>query len=209
MAAKIVIAGIGPGHPDYVPPITQRAIREATVLVGSRRALATFANSSQIQVEITGKLSAVVDAIKFHYQTQQVTVMVSGDPGFYSLLPYLLKHFNSDGIEVLPGIGSMQTAFCRAKTAWHDAQLLSLHGRGLKDVGDVLAKPGKVGFLTDDLHGPDVIARHLLELGWPNCPVYLCEKLSYPDERAVKTDLRSAAKEQGFAHGIMVVMGYA
>ena len=39
----IIVAGIGPGHPDYMLPAAARAIREAQVLVGGRRALAQFA----------------------------------------------------------------------------------------------------------------------------------------------------------------------
>jgi cobalt-precorrin-7 (C5)-methyltransferase len=209
MASKIVVVGIGPGHPDYVPPIASRAIRAAQVLIGSRRALATFADSSQIQVEITGALSAVVDVIRQHREIRPVTVMVSGDPGFYSLLSYLLEHFRPAELDIIPGIGSMQMAFCRAKTVWQDARLVSLHGRRLENVADLLVTPCKIGFLTDSQHCPAVIANYLLNLGWPNCTVYLCEKLSYPDERVVQTDLYAATHEVGFAHGIMVVMEHA
>lgn len=206
MADQITIVGIGPGHPDYVPPIAMRAITSAQVLVGSKRALETYADSSQLQIEITGDLAAVADGIIQHYSSKRVAVMVSGDPGFYSLLPFLLKHFRPEEIEVIPGIGSMQTAFCQAKTVWHDAQLVSLHGRDFASVQDILAKPGKMGFLTDHQHSPAVIARYLLDLGWPNCKVFLCERLSYPDQRICETDLMSTLHEPGFKHGIMVVM---
>jgi len=209
MASKIVIVGIGPGHPDYVPPIASRAIRAAQVLIGSRRALETFADPSQIQVEITGALSAVAEVIRQHREIRSVTVMVSGDPGFYSLLSYLLENFRPAELDIIPGIGSMQMAFCRAKTVWQDARLVSLHGRKLEHVGHLLVTPGKTGFLTDSKHSPAVIARYLLNLGWPNCKVYLCEQLSYPDERIVQTDLHAAVQEVGFTHGIMVVMEHA
>ncbi len=34
---EIIVAGIGPGHPDYILPAAARAIHEAKVLVGGRR----------------------------------------------------------------------------------------------------------------------------------------------------------------------------
>jgi cobalt-precorrin-7 (C5)-methyltransferase len=207
MAHTVTIVGIGPGHPDYVPPIADRAIRAAEVLIGSKRALATFAHPSQIQVEITGKLSLIIEAIRRYYAVKRITVMVSGDPGFYSLVPYLQKHFSSEQLDIIPGLGSMQVAFCRAKTVWQDAQLLSLHGRQFESVQKLLDKPGKVGFLTDPEHTPAVIAKYLVDAGWPNCPVVLCEKISYPDERVVKTDLHAVLYELGFPHSVMVVIG--
>lgn len=208
MAARVTIVGIGPGHPDYLPPIAARAIRSAQVLIGSSRALSTFANANQRKIAITGQLADVIEAIHTYKLTAQIVVLVSGDPGFYSLVPYLLKHMSSDEIEIIPGLSSMQVAFCRAKTVWQDAQLLSLHGRGFESIRQCITEPGKVGFLTDPTYTPAAIADYLLKAGWPNCPVYLCEKLSYSEERVICTDLVSTLVEPGFTHSVMVVLGY-
>ena len=43
----MIVAGIGPGHPDFVLPAALRAIREAKVLLGGSRALADFAREGQ------------------------------------------------------------------------------------------------------------------------------------------------------------------
>ena len=53
---------------------------------------------------------------------------VSGDTGYYSLLPYLKEIFTNP-IEVVPGISSMTFAFARLNEVWHDADLMSFHGR--------------------------------------------------------------------------------
>jgi precorrin-6B methylase 1 len=86
--------------------------------------------------------------------------------------------------------------------------LLSLHGRSFESIRPWLTKPGKVGFLTDPEHTPAKIADYLLKEGWPNCPVYLCEKLSYPEEKVICTDLVSTVTEEGFSHSVMVVVGH-
>lgn len=208
MAVNVTVVGIGPGHPDYLPPVAKRAIRSAHVLIGSRRALATFGKENQRQIVISGQLAEVTEVINKYKLTAKIAVLVSGDPGFYSLVPYLLQHLPPEDMEIIPGLSSMQVAFCRIKTVWQDADLLSLHGRSFESIRTILTKPGKVGFLTDPEHTPAHIADYLLKAGWPNCPVYLCEKLSYPDERIVCTDLASTIGEQGFSHSVMVVLGH-
>lgn len=207
MAVRVTVVGIGPGHPDYLPPIAGRVIEAAEVLIGSSRALSTFGKEKQRKITITGQMDDVLAAID-KYKSAQIAVLVSGDPGFYSLVPYLLKHMPADEIEIIPGLSSMQVAFCRAKTVWQDACLLSLHGRDFPSIRPWITKPGKVGFLTDPRHTPADIANYLLQAGWPNCPVYLCEKLSYPEERVVCTDLVATTGEKGFTHSVMVVLGH-
>ena len=49
---EIIVAGIGPGHPDYMLPAAARAIREAQVLVGGRRALSQFARKGQRTISL-------------------------------------------------------------------------------------------------------------------------------------------------------------
>ena len=49
---EIIVAGIGPGHPDYMLPAAARAIREAQVLVGGRRALAQFEQNIQQTITV-------------------------------------------------------------------------------------------------------------------------------------------------------------
>lgn len=207
MAARVTVVGIGPGHPDYLPPIAGRAICSAGVLLGSARALATFGQANQKQIEITGRLAEVLAAIERYKSTAYITVMVSGDPGFYSLVPFLLKHLPPDELELIPGLSSVQVAFCRIKTVWQDARLVSLHGRSFASIKPLLAEPGKTAFLTGPECMPAYIAQQLLELGWPNCSVYLCEKLSYDDEHVIRTDLVSTVDETGFSHSVMVVLG--
>ena len=97
----------------------------------------------------------------------QVVVMVSGDPGFYSLLPALRRRFPRERLQVIPGISSVQLAFARVAEPWQDANLLSFHGREIADEV-LLYRPGRtLSFLTDRLHRPREIAARLLQLDWP------------------------------------------
>lgn len=89
MEHRLIVAGIGPGSREYILPKALHAIESAKYLAGGRRALADFASAGQETYPVTGKLSELADWIRSALACSDVTVMVSGDPGFYSLLPWL------------------------------------------------------------------------------------------------------------------------
>ncbi|SMD06175.1 precorrin-6y C5,15-methyltransferase (decarboxylating) subunit CbiE [Sporomusa malonica] len=203
---RIVVVGIGPGSPDYVLPIASRTIAGARVLVGSKRALDTFASAGQITKVIDKDIKSVLDFIECQLAGQDVVVLVSGDPGFYSMLAALRNRFAAECITVVPGISSAQLAFARLAEVWQDAALISMHGRKAAD--DVLSyRPGhKLGILTDTQHNPAHIARVLLQQGWPEtASVWLCANLSYDNEVVAAMTLSEATAIPGFEHSVMVV----
>ena len=81
---KIRVIGIGPGSPDSLLPAAAKAIDEAQVLVGGRRALGQYAkiDGSQKTFPITGDIPAVLAFIRQELAEHDVGVMVSGDPGY-------------------------------------------------------------------------------------------------------------------------------
>ena len=206
MEYKITVVGIGPGSPDYLLPIAKQAIENAQVLVGSKRALETFA-SGDVTTKVIGKdITDVMDFIQHKLNTQDVVVMVSGDPGFYSLLGALQSNFSSSQLSVIPGISSVQLAFARIGQLWHDANLISMHGR--EPSADCLKyEPNKkLGILTDFTYNPQNISHTLIAHGWPaNSQVWLCENLSYDNERIVASTLEETKVLEGFCHCVMVV----
>ena len=199
---KIYIVGIGAGDPDYILPIAKRKIDSARVLIGGKRSLDTFARSDQKTFAITGNLDATLEFIRQEVDRNEIVVMVSGDPGFYSLLPLLRKHF--ENLETIPGISSMQLAFARLNLPWHDARLISFHGRTPKDL-----EPGKMlGILTDSEYNSKTISKILIDRGWNSeTRIAILSRLSYPDESIIKTNLQTAANSEPISHGILIV-GY-
>ncbi len=204
----MIVAGIGPGHPDYVLPAALRAIRGAKVLVGGSRALSDFAREGQRTIAIRGDIPSVLAFIREALSDGDVVVMVSGDPGYYSLLDALRRDFDADCLSVIPGISSVQFAFARLALPWHDASLLSFHGR--RPSNEELAySPGRViGVLTDGKNSSQTIPKLLMDMGWPKeAKAAICARLSYEDERIVRTTLAGAAEEQEETHCVLVVMG--
>mgnify|MGYP000228900688 len=132
--------------------------------------------------------------------------MVSGDPGYYSLLPWLKKQFPECPLTVIPGISSVQAAYCALAQPWQGSEWLSFHGRVPDDDKLMFSEGRKLSFLTDGVHNPAFIAEYLMGKGWPGeTPASACEHLSYENQHIVTSTLSEIAKLDGFEESVMVV----
>mgnify|MGYP002622432439 CR=1 FL=1 len=205
---KIIVAGIGPGDKKFITPAALEKIRAAKFLVGGRRALETFSSPSQITCPVTKNLDAVINFIREKILIGQVVVMVSGDPGYYSMLDILRRNFDAALIEVIPSISALQFAFAKLALSWYDATLLSFHGRRPTD-DKLKFEPQKVlGLLTDAEYNSATISKILIELGWVgDTNLAICARLSYPDEKIISTTLAAAVNSEPVKHCVLIV-GY-
>ena len=205
MENKIIVAGIGPGGEKFITPAALEKIQAAKFLLGGRRALAQFA-TNQETCAITGDLDAAINFIREKISIGEVVVMVSGDPGYYSLLDLLRKKFSPSIIEVIPSISAMQLAFAKLALPWHSATLLSFHGRRPAD-SDLKFAQGKIlGLLTDADFNSVTIPKILIDCGWhENSNVAICARLSYPDEKIICTTLADAITREPIKHCILIV----
>ncbi len=208
MAHRLIVAGIGPGSRDYILPKALAAIERAKYLAGGRRALSDFAKDGQETYPVTGKLSLLADWIGASLLKDDVVVMVSGDPGFYSLLPWLKKKFPETPIEVIPGISSVQAAYCCIGESWQGGEWLSFHGRTPPEDKTDYVPGRRMSFLTDGEHNPAYIAQYLMDKGWPKeTRAAAAEHISYENQHIVEGTLEDMAKTSGFEESVMVVMG--
>lgn len=205
MSKKIIVAGIGPGDKSYITPAALEKILSAKILIGGRRALAEFSSPEQEIFPITRDLDAVISFIRKKIFQSEIVVMVSGDPGYYSILELLRKNFPPSLIEVIPSISAMQLAFAKLSLSWHGAKLLSFHGRRPTDE-DLKFAPKKIlGLLTDAEFNSATISKILIELGWDkNSNLAICSRLSYSDEKIILTTLEKAEKAEPIKHCILI-----
>ena len=203
---KIIVAGIGPGDEKYITPVALEKIRSAKFLVGGRRALETFSSANQVTFPVTKNLDAAIKFIREKISVSQVVVMVSGDPGYYSMLDLLRKNFDTALIEVIPSISALQLAFARLALSWYDATLLSFHGRRPAD-DKLKFEPKKIlGLLTDGEFNSATISKILIGLGWAeDTNLTICARLSYPDEKIMTTTLAAAVNAEPVKHCVLIV----
>lgn len=184
----IRILGIGPGSLQWLPAAIEQEAAQCAVLVGGVRALELFPDFQGDKVRIGRDLQPALQAIaQALAENRQVGVLVSGDPGFYSMLPLIQRTFPEAPLSVLPGISSLQFAFARAGIPWQEAELRSVHGRALESLP---LNPGKpLGLLTGGENSPQRIAGHYSSYGF-NPRISLGNALSYPDEQWLETNAR-------------------
>ncbi len=142
---------------------------------------------------MTADLAGLAEQLKVLSREKKVVVLVSGDPGFYSLLTYLRRYFSAEELEVIPGVSSVQVAFARLAEPWQDAVFFSTHGREGTDILNDLLLPGKKAVLTDKVWNPGRIARAMLDCGARDSVVALCRSLTNADEKICLTKLSELA----------------
>ncbi|MGQ9823910.1 MAG: precorrin-6y C5,15-methyltransferase (decarboxylating) subunit CbiE [Desulfotomaculales bacterium] len=208
---RIAVIGVGPGGEDYLLPAARKAAARADVLVGGKRALALFKELGKEEVVVDSRLERIAAYLKEN-RNKKIAVLVSGDPGFYSLLEYLRRHFSREEIEVVPGVSSVQLAFARAGLAWQGATFFSLHGRDrerlmAEEVLPALKTKNRVALLTDARFPPQRIALSLLENGLGGKKMLVGENLSYPGERFVAgSPAEVAASREEFSNCVVLVV---
>lgn len=87
------VIGIGPGRSEWLPPAVGDLVNHCDVLIGGSRALELFPDFPGSQHCLSGDLDSSLTVIKDALLEKKVIgVLVSGDPGFFSLLPRLKKN---------------------------------------------------------------------------------------------------------------------
>ena len=180
---KIKVAGLGPGNPDYILPAVRKAVKDSEIVIGGKR------NTESIKELLDGKEIKYIDSrlpelMEYMKQNREkkITVIVSGDPGFYSMLNYLENVFGREELEVIPGISSVQYMFARLGIHWHDAFISSLHGKEF-DFAEKMNDCNKMGLLTDNKFTPQKIAEDLFNKKQNNVKIFVGENLSYENEK--------------------------
>lgn len=148
-AQNIAIVGCGPGSPDYVSEAARRAVAGADVLVGSRRLVGLFPEHAGRVVAVDAHVGALIQQIDaLRRLGRKVAVLVSGDPGLFSLSARILKHFGRAECRVIPAVSSVQAAFARLGLDWSDARIESAHGRTPSSTCEELSRCDKIAVLV-------------------------------------------------------------
>ncbi|TLM98342.1 precorrin-6y C5,15-methyltransferase (decarboxylating) subunit CbiE, partial [bacterium] len=82
--------------------------------------------------------------------------------------------------------------------------LLSVHGRDPDKVVAAVKANGKVVLLTDPRKSPEDLARRFQAAGIDK-KIYLCENLSYPDEKITELTVEELGRISGFNNSVMVM----
>jgi precorrin-6Y C5,15-methyltransferase (decarboxylating) len=199
----IYVIGIG-----YKPlDLNERNILyKSEVILSSERLLEVFKRyrefkKVQKKVLVLNTVDETIEFMKSRISNSAekgiITVLASGDPLFFGIGRRILNEFGKERVEIMPDLSSIQVAFARIKETWDNAFLMSVH-RGpdplkkrnlkyhMKDIPDLLKTHSKLAILTDRENSPTEIAELLIPSNVSRPIMFVCEKLSDPDERITK-----------------------
>ncbi|WP_336161236.1 precorrin-6y C5,15-methyltransferase (decarboxylating) subunit CbiE [Fusobacterium polymorphum] len=182
---KINVVGLGPGNIKYLSTVGIDCVKEAEIIVGSTRQLSDLKAiiSEKQEIYILGKLAELIAYLKENIE-RKITIIVSGDTGYYSLVPYLSKNLSKDILNIIPNISSYQYLFSKIGENWQNFRLASVHGREfdyIKSIDD--EDIAGLVLLTDDIQNPYEVSKNLYNSGVRNLTVIVGENLSYDNEK--------------------------
>ena len=180
---EITIVGCGPGARDYLTPVAAAAIAAAEVLIGSPRLLDLFPDRKAERIVMGKDSSLILDEIARRKGKSPIVVLVTGDPGLYSLAAAVIKRFGRDSCRVLPGISALQTAFARLGVSWEDAKIISTHAAKPALSGAELCQYSKIAILGGDREIARELATLLVFMAEKDYRIFIGEDLTLPEER--------------------------
>ncbi|MGH2416405.1 MAG: precorrin-6y C5,15-methyltransferase (decarboxylating) subunit CbiE, partial [Microcystaceae cyanobacterium] len=181
----IEVVGIGLDGAAGLTESVRQFVENATLLVGSDRHLSYFPNHPAQRI-ILGDLIEAITEIRHRLTSEkQIVILVSGDPLFFGLGRLLLEKFPSEQLRFYPHLSSVQLAFNRIKVPWQDARIVSVHGRSLDELTQLLQQGiEKIAILTDGSNTPNAIAHLYLSLELPTpYEFWICENLEATQEQ--------------------------
>ena len=193
---EICLAGIGMGSKDGQTQEVQHVIETADILLGAERMIEGY--SAKIEKRpyyMAEQILPYLEQLQKNGFTAQkdplrVTVLFSGDTGFYSgcrklyvaLQETIAAGALNAGVRILPGISSVVSLAARVGESYEDAAILSMHGKKLKRLSATVESHEKVFLLTSGSEDIRKIGRLLAEAGLTDCEVTVGYQLSYPEE---------------------------
>ena len=180
---KISIIGMGMSFKD----LTQKhidIINNADIILGGKRHLAYFRHLDIKKKIIESNIKEILEFIKLNFQNKNIVVLASGDPLFYGIGNYLSKNISKEHIDIYPNISALSYAFSKIKESWHDAFVISLHGRDhLDNFFASLINHKKIAVYTDNKQNPSWLAKQMIEKKITDFQMCVLEDLGMNSEK--------------------------
>lgn len=192
---EIILAGIGMGNDALLTGEVQDAIRHADILLGAERMIAPYpARVDKRAYYRKEEILPYLRELEEKYTgmgPMKVVVLFSGDSGFYSGCQALYRALTKEtefgtlhaGVRIMPGISSVSYLASCIGESYHDAEILSIHGREVPDLAARIAWNEKTFLLMSGAKGVNALGQKLLSGGLTDCEIALGYQLSYPEQQ--------------------------
>ncbi|MDA8275292.1 MAG: precorrin-6y C5,15-methyltransferase (decarboxylating) subunit CbiE [Actinomycetota bacterium] len=215
---RVPIAVVGVHGGLVYGPGALAALANADVVVGSPRQLSQTASLCRPEADtvvLAGPLDEVLDRVEDASGAgRAVSVLASGDPGFFGIVRVLAARVGRGLLQVHPAPSAVSLAFARLGLSWDDATVVSAHGRPLADAVRAVrssAQPS-VAILTSPDNPPQLVAEALIAAGEPTGPeaaAAVASRLGEQGEAVTVSDLSDIAEGSFDPMSVLVLTGRA
>lgn len=187
MNTTIKIVGMGPGNKRFLTLEGMEAIKSATLLLGPERLVDEVKEMKQEKAVVhtctLSEMEKYIDDYLKQEDTQVITLLASGDTGFFSIAKWIRKKYDAlCTVTCISGISSLQYFCNRLNKSYEGIYTMSVHGRANHVLGEVLTHPS-VFVLTGGTFKVQDICKDLTEKGLGHIRVFVGENLSYETEK--------------------------
>lgn len=164
MTRRIAVIGIGVGG-EGLTIKAARTIASSDLVIGAGRMLASVDTGGAATLE-EYRPAEILAYLSDNPGYSRISVLMSGDVGFYSGARNLLSALRDSEfeVEVEPGISSLVYMCALLGTSWQDAYLTSAHGRDSNLVG-ISRRHGKVFTLLSGQDSVHAMCDQFVEYG--------------------------------------------
>lgn len=201
---KISIIGMGPGSTGMLTVQAKEAIDAAEVIIGAERLLQALPGDCRAACYAVIEPGKTKQLIEANSQVESISVLMSGDTGFYSGARNLLPLLEGYEVDLIPGISSVQYFASRLRRPWQDWKLVSAHGKSC-DAASLVRDNAETFFLTGGLLTVQVLCAQLRDAGLGDCQVTIGENLGSARERIVVGTAAELARLDGHLLAVMLV----
>ena len=215
MKTQINLIGLGTGSKNLLTDEAENALAKSEIVFGAKRIL-EIAGMVFRESRPFYRAKEIFDFLRDNPQYKNVSVVFSGDTGFFSGAKSFFEifsdsHENLEGYElnVLPGISSAVYFASKLHKDWHDWKFLSLHGAYCNTIGQVRTNPACFFILSgqEDIKAVgEKIFRAVNNKILSGVKCWLGKNLSYPDEEIISINIEEMCDFRSEQQGLFVLL---
>ena len=192
---QITVIGIGMDGDRTLTQDAAHACEQAELLIGAKRVTDAL---QRFQKPVVNAIAPQeIESVIRTSDAQRIVVAMSGDTGYFSGAKKLLPRIKDLDPTVLPGISSVSYLAAKLGVPYHDAALLSAHGRAI-NLSQKVRHSSRTFVLVGGENGAAEQLRLLSENGLGTLSVAVGTDLGSPNE-AIERGMAEELKDKTFS----------
>jgi len=197
---RIHVIGLGISDVVTLNKENTAVLSKADLIIGSKRQLDVVEQvlsekQKTVHLPKLDQLKVLLDENK----NKQLVILASGDPLFYGIGNWLMKHLDKKDIHFHPAVSSIQGACHLIGVSLQEVDVLSLHGRPLEKIRTILKSQQKLMVLTDQYSQPKQLAQECMSAGYTNAEIWVCENIGYPTQKVSRFSVKEILEKKNLS----------